>query len=443
MYAILDIEGTGGKYNEEGITEIAIYQFDGDTVTDKFSSLVNPERKIDPYVTKLTGINNKMLSRAPKFYELAKRIIEITEDCVIVAHNTDFDLRILQLEFDRLGYEYNRTTLCTVELSQKLLPDQESYSLGKLVRSLGIPITDRHRATGDATATLKLFQLLLNKDTDQSIIQDTLKKKVRKRLPKNLKELLDTVPSVTGTYSFYDKNQELIFLGKGKNVKSQVNRHFTKPTRLNKLLLKNVVDITTENTGNNLIAAIKENEIIKRLQPKYNKRRKKIFSHELVVDEGEDGYLYCKIQKHTGKGNYDLTFSGRRSGMNFLEKIFTKVHLDLHYSNHEDFKNSQAPVNYMLPAEHNDLIAQQLQAVSLKNKTGIIKTHGREPAERAILWVQQGDLKGYGYSTLKIQTADPNILEKIVTELNHPEDARHISEQFLRTHKGYKVEEYS
>ena len=442
MYAILDIEGTGGKYNEEGITEIAIYQFDGHEVTDKFSSLVNPERKIDPYVTKLTGINNKMLSKAPKFYELAKRIIEITEDCVIVAHNTDFDLRILQLEFDRLGYEYNRTTLCTVELSQKLLPDQESYSLGKLVRSLGIPITDRHRATGDATATLKLFQLLLNKDTDQSIIQETLKKKVRKRLPKNLKELLDTVPSVTGTYSFYDKNQELIFLGKGKNVKSQVNRHFTKLTRLNKLLVKNVVDITTENTGNNLIAAIKENETIKKLQPKYNKKRRKIFSYELVVEEGDDGYLYCKIQKHTGRGNYFLTFNSRQSGMNFLEKTYTKENLALHFSNHDDFKNSQAPKKYMSQEQHNVLLMDKLSEISLKNKSGIIKTHGREPAERAILWVQQGSMKGYGYSTLQIQTADPEILEKIVTQLNHPQDARHISEQFLRTHKGYKIEEY-
>ncbi|ARN77303.1 hypothetical protein BST97_04515 [Nonlabens spongiae] len=441
MYAILDIEGTGGKYNEEGITEIAIYQFDGHEVTDKFSSLVNPERRIDPYVTKLTGINNKMLAKAPKFYELAKRIIEITEDCVIVAHNTDFDLRILQLEFDRLGYEYNRTTLCTVELSQKLLPDQESYSLGKLVRSLGIPITDRHRATGDATATLRLFQLLLNKDTDQSIIQETLKKKVRKRLPKNLKELLDTVPSVTGTYSFYDMEQELIFLGKGKNVKSQVNRHFTKPTRLNKLLVKNVVDITTENTGNNLIAAIKENETIKKLQPKFNKKRRKIFSHELVLDEGDDGYIYCKIQKHTGRSSYFLTFSNRQSGMNFLERIFSRDNLDLHFSNHDDYNNSHAPKNYMSADKHNELVMNLMSEVSLKNKTGIIKTRGREPAERAILWVDKGHVKGYGYSTLKIQSTDPNILEKIVTDLNHPQDARHISEQFLRTHRGYKVEE--
>ena len=148
MYAILDIETTGGKYNEEGITEIAIYQHDGQKVTDQFISLVNPERPIQPFVEKLTGINSKMLRSAPRFFELAKRIIEITENCLIVAHNADFDYRILRTEFKRLGYNFERNSLCTVTLSQQLLPEMESHKLGKLVRSLGIPISDRHRAQG-------------------------------------------------------------------------------------------------------------------------------------------------------------------------------------------------------------------------------------------------------------------------------------------------------
>ena len=162
MYAILDIETTGGKYNEEGITEIAIYKFDGHKVVDQFASLVNPERRIQPFVVNLTGINNEMLRSAPKFYEVAKRIIEITDGCVLVAHNAQFDNRILTTEFDRLGYQFKKDTLCTVELSKKLIPDMPSYSLGKLVRSLGIPISDRHRAQGDAQATLTLFKLLVS-----------------------------------------------------------------------------------------------------------------------------------------------------------------------------------------------------------------------------------------------------------------------------------------
>ena len=126
MYAILDIETTGGKYNEEGITEIAIYRFDGHEIVDQFSSLVNPERSIQPFVVNLTGINNQTLRNAPKFYEVAKRIIEITEDCILVAHNAKFDNRILTTEFDRLGYTYSKKTLCTVELSKKLIPNLPS-----------------------------------------------------------------------------------------------------------------------------------------------------------------------------------------------------------------------------------------------------------------------------------------------------------------------------
>ena len=170
MYAVLDIETTGGKYDEEGITEIAIYRFDGEKIIDQFSSLINPEKEIQPFVKKLTGINNNMLRNSPKFYEVAKRIVEITENCIIVAHNAEFDFRMLQTEFRRLSFTFNRKILCTIKLSKILLPDQPSFNLGKLVNNLGIPFTNQHRAQGDAKVTLKLFQLLLEKDSKKYII---------------------------------------------------------------------------------------------------------------------------------------------------------------------------------------------------------------------------------------------------------------------------------
>ena len=111
-----------------------------------------------------------MLRNAPKFYEIAKRIIEITGGTTLVAHNAEFDSRILTTEFKRLGFDYHKNTLCTVELSRKLIPDENSYSLGKLCKSLGIPMTDRHRANGDAIATVQLFKLLLEKDKEKEII---------------------------------------------------------------------------------------------------------------------------------------------------------------------------------------------------------------------------------------------------------------------------------
>ena len=155
MYAILDIETTGGDYDQEGITEIAIYQYDGNKITDQFCSLINPKKQIQPFVKKLTGINEKMLRNAPVFFEVAKRIVEITKDCIIVAHNAAFDYRILKTEFKRLGYAYERETICTINLSKELLPDQKVFSLGKLASNLGIPFSERHRAFGDAQASVQ------------------------------------------------------------------------------------------------------------------------------------------------------------------------------------------------------------------------------------------------------------------------------------------------
>ena len=176
MYAIVDIETTGGEYNEEGVTEIAIYKFDGIKVVDQFISLVNPLKEIQPFVVKLTGINSKMLCNAPKFHEVAKRIVEITKDCILVAHNASFDYRVLKKEFSRLGFNYERQTICTVKLSKILLPDQPSYKLGNLIRSLGIPFSDQHRAHGDAKVTLKLFEILLEKDVKKTIVNKNIER---------------------------------------------------------------------------------------------------------------------------------------------------------------------------------------------------------------------------------------------------------------------------
>ena len=223
MYAILDIETTGGKFNEEGITEIAIYRFDGHSVTDQFISLVNPEKPIQEFVVKLTGINNKMLRNAPKFYEIAKRIVEITKGAIIVAHNAEFDSRILKTEFNRLGYDYEKSTLCTVELSRDLIPGEKSYSLGKLCKSLGIPMSDRHRATGDALATVQLFKLLLEKDQGKEIIQQSIKHSDNRTVKDKLNAILENIPEKMGVFYVHNSDGKVIYVGRGNNLKSEVN----------------------------------------------------------------------------------------------------------------------------------------------------------------------------------------------------------------------------
>ena len=315
MYAILDIETTGGQFNEEGITEIAIYKFDGHEIVDQFISLVNPEIPIQPFVVKLTGINDAMLRSAPKFFEVAKRIIEMTNDCVLVAHNAEFDYRILRTEFRRLGYDFKQKTLCTVELSKKLLPEQTSHSLGKLVRALGIPMADRHRASGDALATVKLFKLLLDKDLNKEIVKELIKFEVQKGIAPKLLDIVESLPSKTGIYYIHREDGNIIFIGKSRNIKKRVNQHFTGITRSAKKIQNEVFTVTYEETGSELISILKESEEIKRNRPIYNRMSPKSnFSWAIYIEKDENDYLNLKLQKADGRKKEIKSYTSQLEG---------------------------------------------------------------------------------------------------------------------------------
>lgn len=332
MYAVLDIETTGGKFNEEGITEIAIYRFDGHEVTDQFISLVNPEKPIQDFVVKLTGISNKMLRNAPKFFEVAKRIIEITKDCILVAHNAEFDSRVLTTEFRRLGFDFKANSLCTVELSRKLIPDEDSYSLGKLCKSLGIPMSNRHRASGDALATVQLFKLLLEKDQDKSIIQQTVKYFDKRDIKDKLNTILDSIPEKMGVFYVHDENGKVIYIGRNKNLKSEVNRLFLKESKRAQKIHERVQSVTYELTGNELFTRLRYNIELETLQPKYNfSRKKKLnlenFAHSdfIIQHKGreveENAIILVENNEVTGYGFTNLSF--QESHVEVLKNVLT------------------------------------------------------------------------------------------------------------------------
>lgn len=334
MYAILDIETTGGKFNEEGITEIAIHKFDGHQVLDTFISLINPEKPIQEFVVRLTGINNKMLRNAPKFYEVAKRIVEITKDCIIVAHNSAFDYRILRTEFERLGYDFERNTLCTVELSQQLILDQPSYSLGKLTKALGIPITERHRANGDALATIQLFKLLLAKDTHKSIFQNSIKYFDRRLEKEKLKILIDEIPSVLGIFYVHDANGKVIFIGKGKNIKAEINNLFIKTTRRAVKIQERAASVSYNKTGNELFTRLKYYLELESISPKFNFRKSfKInednFNNDnfIIVEKGreveENAIILIENNVVTSYGYTNLAY--QENNIEILKSVLTII----------------------------------------------------------------------------------------------------------------------
>ncbi len=319
MYAIIDLETTGGGYNEEGITEIAIHKYDGNDVVDSFISLVNPEKEIQPFVVRLTGINNKMLRNAPKFYEVAKRIIEITNDCILVAHNASFDYRVLRTEFRSLGYNFDIPTLCTVELSKKLIPGLESYSLGKLCRTIGIPVSDRHRANGDALATIKLLKILLQKDTDKEIVKSTIRSGNKRDLSQKLLTILDELPDKTGVFYFHKFNGEILFIGKAKSIKKEINQIFLRTSKKARALQKAMVSVSYDLTGSKLIMQIKYLEAFTIQKPRYNPKINHVdfnsgFSNPnmILVDKGknisEKSVILIENNEFKGYGYVDLNY---------------------------------------------------------------------------------------------------------------------------------------
>ena len=323
MYTIIDLETTGGKFNEESIIEVAAYRFDGNSIKDQFISLVNPQRDIHPYVEKLTGITSKMVKTAPKFHEIAKRVVEITSDSILVAHNAQFDYRILQLEFKRLGYEFSMKSLCTVILSQELLPEQESYKLGRLSRSLGIPLKDRHRASGDALATVELFKILLEKDIEQNIIKKSIVEFPGESMNSLFKETIESLNNDVGVFYIYNKNKKLIYIDYSKDIKNKVVKLFTSKKFIPKYVQNNFKSIKVHKTGNISISVIKALNEIRTLKPKINnnidpKLFYKIDKPDVISklkdfiitfngkNENDKSFIFFKNEKITGYGYFDL-----------------------------------------------------------------------------------------------------------------------------------------
>lgn len=421
MYAILDIESTGGKYNEEGIMEIAIHRFDGHKVVDKFMSLINPEREIQVFVAKLTGINNKMLRTAPKFHEVAKRIIEITEGAILVAHNAQFDYRILRTEFRRLGYDFQRKTLCTVDLSKKLIPDAESHSLGKLVRSLGIPVSDRHRANGDALATLKLFKLLLTKDVDKSIIKTVVRKETQGELSPRQLDMVERLPTETGVYYMHDKDGEIIYLAKSKNIKKRVNQHFINHEKLARSLQKETKSVTFEKTGGELMALLKEYQEVKRNRPRYNKLNKyKGFKYGVYRKEDEEGILSLSAEKANGQAHRISSFGTLKASKNFLSKI-----------GFEGIKDQ----------DRKAFISNAQETYSIDNRDLLLIDKGREIGEKAVLLIKKGQLKGVGFTELNHQINNIAILESLIAPIDGDANTTFIIESYLRKKNRVKLVE--
>ena len=391
-----------------------------------------------------------MLRSAPKFFEVAKRIIEITKDCVLVAHNAKFDYRILSLEFERLGFKFERKNLCTVELSKQLIPDLPSYSLGKLVRALGIPMSDRHRASGDAMATTKLFELLLNKDLDKQIVKASIRMEPKRQLEPKLIAIINSLSSVTGVYYMHNEAGDIIYIGKSKNIKSRINQHFAGQNSKSKKIQFEVSAVTYEETGSELLALLKESAEIKHHKPKFNRAlRRTIFTHGLFSFKDENGYINLKIQKIKGNQKPITTFANIQSGKSFMNKIVEKHNLcqklcGLYKTKSSCFSHiikecEGACIGKELVEDYNIKVNKIIKYYSFKAKSFLVIDKGRQLDERSAVWVEKGILRGFAYFNLNFQISNIDVLSSLITPLEHNKDAQHILQSYMRRHKRLKV----
>jgi DNA polymerase III subunit epsilon len=454
VYAIIDIETNGGSLRHAKITEIAIFLYDGYKVVDSFVSLVNPETSIPPYITGLTSISEDMVAEAPKFYEVAKKIIELTEDAIFVAHSVSFDYNIIRSEFRRLGYDYSREKLCTVKLSRKLIPLQPSYSLGKLCDSLNINITGRHRAGGDAEATVKLFELLLSLDNKKTTFGTISRDHYTFDNPNISAALIDSLPDEIGVYYFYNSTHELIYIGKSKNIRKRVVSHLLNTKSNKSLAMRNdIADIDYALTGSELVALLKESEEIKQQKPFYNSAQKRTyFQYGLFTDQQIDGYIRFEL-KRIREGSLPLTlYSSRKQGVDHLYFLNEEFQLCLSLTGlnksrgacfHYSLKKCHGACKGVEAAEeYNERVMAAMKSFQYKNRNTLIIDQGRKINEKAVVQVKNGKYVGFGYTDLITTRKATKKLMQCVESYQNNRDVQQIINSFLKNEKVERVIEY-
>jgi DNA polymerase-3 subunit epsilon len=407
IYTIIDVETTG---QGNRMTEISIFKYDGNIVIDEFTSLINPETYIPEHITALTGIDNALVADAPRFEDVAQDILNITEEAVFVAHSVNFDYNVISGEFKRMGIDFIRKKLCTVRLSRRLLPGHRSYSLGKLCRDLNINLVDRHRARGDAEATVVIFELLLQQPTAVDVFKEFLNKNSREAtLPPNLpKNVFEALPNEAGVYYFKDKKGKIIYVGKAKNIKKRVLSHFYSKTKKSLEMVQITRDIDFEISGSELIALLMEDAAIKHHFPLYNTvAKRKIQSFTIFSYQDRKGILHLAFNKGSLVPNPVITFFNIREVRAYLEKICTKYILCPRYCHlqesvtacsHYKIKDCKGICREDESAEtYNLRVSEAIADMSNQNNDLILKEKGRHTNEDAFVMIKNGEYLGYGF----------------------------------------------
>lgn len=422
MYAIVDIETTGGHAAQCSIIEICIILHNSKEIEGQYQTLINPQQSIPRFISTLTGITEYMVVDAPSFSEVAAKISNLLKGRIFVAHNVNFDYSFVNHHLLQNGFQLQSKKLCTVRYARKVKPGIPSYSLGKLCRHLNIALENRHRAFGDALATTKLLEFLLQADTDKKHLNQMLKgRNAEQYLPLHVsKDQLDNLPYCAGVYYFKNKYNKIIYVGKAANLKYRVRSHFANnaTNRRKQDLLREVHSIEHKMCATELMALVLESIEIKRLWPVFNRSQKRYEqTYGLYAFEDQNGLLRLAVEKKRKHLPALYSFHRQDEGFNLARKITAQADI----SEDHIFAFSSVPqLNTTAKMDHNNKMKQAIAMITEYLPTfGILQEGVDEkgmPLQVGYL-IEKGKFIGMGFINKDINTNEYISFQSAITLL--------------------------
>lgn len=438
LYAIVDIETTGGNVSSGCITEIAIAVHDGDRILHYYETLINPHTPIPYFIQRLTGITDQMVRNAPRFDEVAGQIHDLLNGKIFVAHNVNFDYSFVKNQLQKAGYDWNVKKLCTVRLSRKIIPGMYSYSLGKLCHQLQINHVNRHRAGGDTMATVSLFSLLVKQDVNGEIAKMLKGKNREQYLPPHVPvQQVDELPANPGVYYFYDRYGKVIYVGKANNISRRVKTHFSnnKTNKQKQDFLREINRITYKECATELMAHILESIEIRKLFPIYNRSQRGYLPRfGLYVYEDREGYLRLAIEKNKNVHKPLFTFNTIHEGHLRLQELIKEYELCprlcnmVKSTNCEEFLDSgfckgncdEDAINY------NEKVQQALRWMEKHLPTFAYVDKGNTANNKSCILIRKGNIYGMGYIENERCLDNPDLLEKTLEPVQDNDFIRNL-----------------
>ncbi|MGZ8603097.1 MAG: DEDD exonuclease domain-containing protein [Actinomycetota bacterium] len=279
-FCVVDLETTGGSPADDAITEIGAVKYRGGERLGSFRALVNPRRPIPLYIAHLTGIDDRLVSGEPAIEQVLPAFLEFFRGSVFVAHNAGFDFGFLNANCDVLDYPaLPGPPLCTARLARRVVwPDVPNVKLATLANYFRTRATPTHRALDDAEACAEVLHGLLDLGGRLGILtMGDLAEAVRARGRPNFGKiaLADTLPHAPGVYLFKGRDGRVLYVGKANDLRSRVKSYFYGDERKRIVnLLDEVRSVEGIRCGGELEALVVEARLIRRHEPKYNRRGK-------------------------------------------------------------------------------------------------------------------------------------------------------------------------